>query len=106
MEKNCEAMIVCQIQWPPLQTRWHKNFYNPRKLLVIMEIVLVLSSKGKKIQVEPALANALNDEEVVVAMVFSCGYSTTTNGKPPSLGLSSKKLSKKILFFFLFFHLA
>ncbi len=57
-----------------------------------MEIVLVLSSKGKTIRVELALGHALNDEEVVVAMVFSCGYSTTTNGKPPSLDVSSKKI--------------
>lgn len=50
-----------------------------------------------------ALDDALNDEEVVVAMVFSCGYySTTTNGNPPSLGVSSQKISKKRLYFFPF----
>jgi hypothetical protein len=99
----CEAMIVFQIQWPPLQTQWHKKFYKRKKLLVIMEIVLVLSSKGKKIQIEPALDDALNLEEIVVAMIFSCGYSTTTNGNPPSLGVSSKNISKKRLYFFPFF---
>jgi hypothetical protein len=67
-----------------------------------MEIVLVPSSKGKKIRVEPALDDALHDEEVVVAMVFSCGYSTTANGNPPSLGVSSKKVSKKRLYLFSF----
>jgi hypothetical protein len=67
-----------------------------------MEIMLVLSSKGKTIWVELALGDALNDEEVVVAMVFSCGYSTATNGNPPSLGVSSKKISKKRLYFFCF----
>jgi hypothetical protein len=50
-----------------------------------------------------ALDDALNDEEVVVTMVFSCGYySTTTNGNPPSLGVSSQKISKKRLYFFSF----
>jgi hypothetical protein len=64
---------------------------------------LSFPQKEKKFEVEPTLDDALNDEEVVVAMVFSCGYSTTSNGKPPSLGVSSKTISKKRLYFFPFF---
>jgi len=49
-----------------------------------------------------ALEDALNDD-AVVAMVSSHGYSTTTIGNPPSLGVCSKKISKKRLYFFTFF---
>ncbi len=80
-------MIGCQTQWAPLQTQWHKNFYKHKKLLVIMEMVLVLFWKKDPFW---ALEDALNDD--VVAMVSSHGYSTTTIGNAPRLGVSSKEI--------------
>jgi len=45
-------MIVHQTQWPPLQTQWRKYFYKHKKLLMIMEMVLVFFFI-KKILFEP-----------------------------------------------------
>jgi hypothetical protein len=54
---------------------------------VIMEMVLVLFWKKDPFW---ALEDALNDD--VVAMVSSHGYSTTTIGNAPRLGVSSKEI--------------